>query len=114
MTNLRRISLLLAAFALFSRPAAAQYFGRNSVQYETFNFKILRTQHFDVYFYDKEAAAAAEAARMAERWYERISTVLRHQLSSRQPLILYADHPDFEQTNVLGESPGESTGGVTE
>ena len=114
MNNLRRISLLLAALALFSRPATAQYFGRNSVQYETFNFKILRTQHFDVYFYDKEASAAAEAARMAERWYTRISTVLRHQLSSRQPLILYGDHPDFEQTNVLGEAPGEGTGGVTE
>jgi len=114
MNNLRRLSLLLAALALFSRPATAQYFGRNSVQYETFNFKILRTQHFDIYFYDKEASSAAEAARMAERWYERLSTVLRHQLSSRQPLILYADHPDFEQTNVLGESPGEGTGGVTE
>ena len=55
MNNVRRITLLLAALALFSRPATAQYFGRNSVQYETFNFKILRTQHFDVYFYDKEA-----------------------------------------------------------
>ena len=88
MNNLGRFSLLFAALALFSRPATAQYFGRNSVQYETFNFKILRTQHFDIYFYDKEAASAAEAARMAERWYTRISTVLRHQLSSRQPLIL--------------------------
>ena len=114
MNNLRRMSLLLAALALLPRPATAQYFGRNSVQYETFNYKILRTQHFNVYFYDKEAASAADAARMAERWYTRISTVLRHQLSSRQPLILYADHPDFEQTNVLGESPGEGTGGVTE
>ena len=114
MNNIRRIILLIAALGLFARPASAQYFGRNSVQYETFNYKILRTQHFDVYFYDKEAASAAQAARMAERWYTRISTVLRHQLSSRQPLILYADHPDFEQTNVLGESPGEGTGGVTE
>ena len=115
MNHTRRISLLLVALGLLVvRPATAQYFGRNSVQYETFNFKILRTQHFDVYFYDKEAASAAQAARMAERWYERISTVLRHQLSSRQPLVLYSDHPDFEQTNVLGESPGEGTGGVTE
>src|SRR5262245_27648914 len=117
MNNFRRISLLLGALGLLTvsaTPATAQYFGRNSVQYETFNYKILRTQHFDVYFYDKEAASAAQAARMAERWYERISTVLRHQLSSRQPLVLYADHPDFEQTNVLGESLGEGTGGVTE
>ena len=114
MNTTARASLLLGALSLLALPAQAQYFGRNSVQYETFHYKILKTQHFDVYFYDKEAATAAEAARMAERWYGRISTVLRHQLSGRQPLILYADHPDFEQTNVLGEQPGEGTGGVTE
>ena len=114
MNNIRRVTLLLGALSLLALPAAAQYFGRNAVQYENFHFKILKTQHFDVYFYDKEAASAAESARMAERWYARLSTVLRHQLTGRQPLILYSDHPDFEQTNVLGEQPGEGTGGVTE
>ena len=114
MNTTIRVTLLLGAALCFAAPAQAQYFGRNSVQYSTFKFKVLKTQHFDVYFYDKEADAATQAARMAERWYTRLSTVLRHQLSSRQPLILYSDHPDFEQTNVLGESPGEGTGGVTE
>lgn len=114
MNNMIRAAVLLGAVCVGAVPAQAQYFGRNAVQYETFHFKILRTQHFDVYFYDKEAAAAEQAARMAERWYTRLSTVLRHQLTGKQPLILYADHPDFEQTNVLGQQPGEGTGGVTE
>src|SRR5213592_4407124 len=110
-----RLSLLLGALSLFALPVQAQYFGRNAVQYETFHFKILKTQHFDIYFYDREADLAAEAGRMAERWYTRLSTVLRHQLSGRQPLILYADAPDFWQTNVFGgQQPGEGTGGVTE
>jgi len=109
-----RVTLLLGALSLAASAAPAQEFGRNAVQYESFHFKVLKTQHFDIYFYDREAAAAAQAGRMAERWYTRISTVLRHQLSGRQPLILYSDHPDFEQTNVLGEQPGEGTGGVTE
>ncbi|OLB51759.1 MAG: hypothetical protein AUI08_02330 [Gemmatimonadetes bacterium 13_2_20CM_2_65_7] len=115
MTTTTRLSLLLGALSLFALPVRAQYFGRNAVQYETFHFKILKTQHFDIYFYDKEADLAAEAGRMAERWYTRLSTVLRHQLSGRQPLILYADAPDFWQTNVFGgQQPGEGTGGVTE
>src|SRR6266516_886117 len=115
MNTIARVTLLLGALSLVASAAQTQTsFGRNAVQYKTFHFKILKTQHFDVYFYDDEADAAAQAARMAERWYTRISTVLRHQLSSRQPLILYSDHPDFEQTNVLGEQPGEGTGGVTE
>src|SRR2546430_7923841 len=115
MTTTTRLSLLLGALSLFALPVRAQYFGRNAVQYETFHFRILKTQHFDIYFYDKEADLAAEAGRMAERWYTRLSTVLRHQLSGRQPLILYADAPDFWQTNVFGgQQPGEGTGGVTE
>src|SRR5438552_6764374 len=114
MTTTTRLSLLLSALPLFALLLQAQSFGRNAVQYETFHFKILKTQHFDIYFYDKEADLAAEAGRMAERWYTRLSTVLRHQLSGRQPLILYADAPDFQQTNVLGQQPGEGTGGITE
>src|SRR6266566_2755825 len=114
MNTIARVTLLLGALSFVAPRAQAQYFGRNAVQYENFHFKILKTQHFDIYFYDREAAAAEQAGRMAERWYARISHVLRHQLSGRQPLILYSDAPDFQQTNVLGEQPGEGTGGVTE
>jgi len=111
MNTLVRITLLLGALSLLASPTSAQTFGRNAVQYQTFHFKILRTQHFDVYFYEAEADAAAQAARMAERWYTRISKVLRHQLSSRQPLILYADHPAYNQTNI---AQVEGSEGVTE
>src|SRR5437773_8038742 len=114
MNTIARVTLLLGALSLIAPRAQGQYFGRNAVQYENFHFKILKTQHFDIYFYDREAAAAEQSGRMAERWYTRISQVLRHQLSGRQPLILYSDAPDFQQTNVLGEQPGEGTGGVTE
>src|SRR5690242_876870 len=111
MKNIARVTLLLGALVLFTSSAQAQYFGRNAIQYQTFRFKILKTQHFDIYYYDSEAGAASQAARMAERWYTRISGVLRHQLNGRQPLILYADHPDFYQTNVTQVDGSE---GVTE
>ena len=115
MNTTVRASLVLGALLLSASRSSAQYnFGRNAVQYRDFHFRVLKTQHFDIYFYDKEEGMAAQAGRMAERWYTRISGILRHQLNGRQPLILYADHPDFEQTNVLGEQPGEGTGGVTE
>ena len=95
-------------------PAEAQYFGRNKVQYETFDFKILQTEHFDIYYYDSEASAARMAARMAERWYTRLSRVLDYQMTSRQPLILYASSVHFRQTNAVSGTIGEGTGGVTE
>ncbi|MGH7606712.1 MAG: hypothetical protein ACREME_05180, partial [Gemmatimonadales bacterium] len=114
MNAITRAGLALVPACLLAAPAQAQYFGRNAVQYETFNFKILKTEHFDIYFYEREAVASQQAARMAERWYARLSTLLDHKLQGKQPLILYADHPDFEQTNVIGQQPGEGTGGVTE
>ena len=110
------VTVLLAVVFAFcaTAPSSAQYFGRNKVQHERFDFKVLTTEHFDIYYYSEEEAAVALAARMAERWYARISKLLQHQLSGRQPLILYAAHPHFQQTNVLSGEIGEGTGGVTE
>ena len=51
---------------------------------------------------------------MAERWYKRFERLLNHDLRGRQALIIYASHPQFEQTTALNEIMGEGTGGVTE
>jgi Tol biopolymer transport system component len=108
--------LLLGLGALVLRPgaAAAQYFGQNKVQYRRFDFQIIQTQHFDVYFYGTERAAALDAARMAERAYARLSRILQYQWSERKPLLLYASQSDFQQTNAVAGDLGEGTGGVTE
>ncbi len=113
-----RLSIALAsaflALSLSAPMADAQYFGRNKVQYESFDFQVLQTEHFDVYYYPEERDAALLAGRMAERWYARLAQLLGHELGSRQPLIMYANHPHFEQTNALSGELGEGTGGVTE
>jgi Tol biopolymer transport system component len=95
-------------------PASAQYFGRNKVQYKKFDFQVLKTENFDIYYYPEEREGIEFAARMAERWRVRLGRILGHELSGRQPLVLYASHPDFEQTNTIQGELGEGTGGVTE
>ncbi|MCH7855811.1 MAG: PD40 domain-containing protein [Gemmatimonadetes bacterium] len=114
----RRVLLgaLLLAMAITALPASvsAQYFGRNKVQYETFDFKILKTPHFDIHFYPEEGEAVEDAARMAERWYERFARLFQHEFEQPKPIILYADHPDFQQTNTLSGTLSEGLGGVTE
>jgi len=92
--------------------AHAQYFGRNKVQYENFDFEVLKTEHFDIYYYPEVNVELA--ALMAERWYARISRLLNHDLSGRQALILYAAHPHFQQSNALAGTLDEGTQGVTE
>jgi Tol biopolymer transport system component len=117
MTRLqvRWAAVMAPLLALFvSNPAGAQeYFGRNKVQYETFNWRILKSEHFDNFFYPPESLVVSDAGRMAERWYARHSDTFRHAFD-RKSLIFYADQPDFEQTNVIGEQLEEGTGGVTE
>src|SRR5262252_5168203 len=107
-------ALLLALSIVAPAPASAQYFGRNKVQYKKLNFQVLKTEHFDIYFYPSEREGVDIAARMAERWHTRLEGLFQHTLRGRQPLVLYASHPDFEQTNVIGGELGEGTGGVTE
>ncbi|MBI2186443.1 MAG: hypothetical protein HYU37_04885 [Acidobacteria bacterium] len=46
------LGTFLVACAL-SLPASAQYFGQNKVQYHTFKFEVLKTEHFDIYFYPR-------------------------------------------------------------
>jgi hypothetical protein len=113
----RRIGFPVLVAVLFTAiPATidAQYFGRNKVQYQQFDFQVLETPHYDIHFYPEAAQVIEDAARMAERWYERIARTFEHEIRGRRPLMFYAAHPHFQQTNILRGQVGEGTGGVTE
>jgi WD40 repeat protein len=113
-TRVSSAIVFVLVMTFISLPAEAQYFGRNKVQYRDFDFQILHTDHFDIYYYPSEREGIDIAARMAERWHARLERIFNHQLRGRQPLVLYASHVDFEQTNIIGGELGEGTGGVTE
>lgn len=108
------VALLLACLLGVSSDARAQYFGRNKVQYRTFQFQVLHTDHFDVYYYPEEADVARIVGRLAERWRVRLGRFFEHELRGRQSLILYAAPAHFRQTNAVEGILGEGTGGVTE
>ena len=108
------VAVLVLAASLAAPALSQDYFGQNKVRYQAFDFQVLKTEHFDIYYYPEDAKLAPEAARMAERWYARLAKALQHDLSRRQPLILYASHPAFEQTNAIYGDLGEGVGGVTE
>lgn len=97
----------------FAPPAHAQ-FGKNKVQYKDFRWSVIPTEHFDIYYYEGESDAALRAARMAERAYVRLSRILRHDIEEKVPVILYASHSDFQQTNIAQGLIPEGVGGITE
>lgn len=111
---LKKVTLVLSIFLLLPSASYGQYFGRNKVQYENFHFEKMTSDHFHVYFYPDEKEPVQDATNMLERWYRRQSEVMADTLVAKQPVILYANHPDFQQTNVISGLISQGTGGVTE
>lgn len=106
------IVILVLASASFS---FAQYFGQNVVRYKNEKFKVLQTPHFDVYYYIKNEKLLKRFTQDAETWYKMHQEIFRDTFLKKNPIILYSNHPDFQQTTALGgEAPGVGTGGVTE
>jgi len=110
----RKALLILGVLLLSASTVDAQYFGRNKVQYDRRDFRVIETPHFEIYYYAEERDAVMQAARMAERWYEKLSAVLDHQFDRRQPIILYASHGHFAQTSITPVLLPEGIGGFTD
>ena len=65
-----KVSLVIILFSLFSSESNAQYyFGRNKVQYNNFQWYILKTEHFEIYFYPEMRELAEIGAASAEETY---------------------------------------------
>src|SRR5882672_6341859 len=114
MNRMRKFLVFaLLLVTLLAANANGQYFGRNKVQWEHFDFKVLQTEHFDIYYYDREADVVNDIGRQAERWYIRLSRTFNHTFT-RKPIVLYANSADFQQTTTTSELIGEGTGGFTD
>src|SRR5688572_8602992 len=99
----------LAAGALLTGPAYA--YGPNKVRAKKFNWNILSTQHFDVYFYPEEEELARRAALIAEKGYHHNSRVLDYYAKAKTPLFVFENHVQFQQTNISQGVIGPGTGG---
>ncbi|HEY0670268.1 MAG TPA: DPP IV N-terminal domain-containing protein [Sphingobacteriaceae bacterium] len=106
---------LLSALVLSAAlPASAQYFGQNKVRYKNLKFKVYQTPHYELYHYLHNDSLAFNFAKEAEIWYDLHQQVFRDTFKKKNPLILYANHPDFQQTTALQGEISVGTGGVTE
>jgi hypothetical protein len=110
----RALALLLLALAPRSLAAQFTSFGQNKVQYRRLEWRIAQGPHVDLYFYPEEAALAPSVLRWAEASYDTLRVKFGFEVPGRVPLIIYASHSDFEQTNVLPFIPPEGILGVTD
>ena len=114
MSRLLRIIGLLAIATPGVLQAQLGSFGQNKIQYRDFEWHVLQGEHVDVYYYPAAESIARMALSYAEASYDTLSHRFNHRVESRIPLIVYASHTDFEQTNILPFVPPEGILGVTE
>jgi Tol biopolymer transport system component len=117
ITHLKKCALVVLCFigvVFLSQPVKAQYFGQNKVRYKNLKFKVYKTPHFEIYYYMKNDSLIKRFAQESELWYTVHQQVFRDTFKTVNPIILYANHPEFQQTTALDGEISVGTGGVTE
>ncbi len=114
--SLKLTSVLTVLLIIFYTEVQAQftYFGRNKVQYETFDWQVLKTDHFDTYYYPEFSEIAEIGSNYAEEAYEELKVKFNHTVLQRIPLIFYNTHQHFQQTNTVPGLLPEGVGGFFE
>jgi len=92
----------------------AQYFGQNKPSYEEFDFKLYKTPNFELYHYFKNDELVSKLGEQTEKWYYYHQQVLLDTFETRNPIIFYSNHADFQQTTAVSSRINVGTGGVTE
>ncbi|MGN5953269.1 DPP IV N-terminal domain-containing protein [Sphingobacterium lactis] len=115
ITKLLSIQLVLLMFmALMPQQGNAQYFGQNKMRYKKLDFKVFDTPHFNIYYYLQNDSMMNWLAKESEVWYELHQQVFQDTFLRKNPIILYNNHPEFQQTTAISGEISVGTGGVTE
>ncbi len=111
--------LPLSLIFLWSSIAVAQEsiadFGKNRVQYKSFNWQYYSSDNFDIYFYEGGKNNARQAADYLESEYDRITQdVLGYALYSKAKVFIYNSVADLQQSNVGVNENNFTASGQTE
>ena len=109
--------LTIVLFLAIPVDANGQYgyhFGRNKIQYENFEWQVLRTEHFDIYHYPEMQELAENGAHFAEEAYSELQNRFSFALNNRVPIIFYSSNLHFKQTNITPGFIPDGVGGFFE
>lgn len=112
----RNKTLLVLIYFLLTAgmEASAQYFGRNKIGYQNFDFEVVESPNFKIYHYFENDSAVKHLAVQSEKWYKLHQEILEDTIRFKNPIIFYRNHADFQQTTAISGAIGVGTGGVTE
>ena len=77
-----------------------EQFGKNRVQYQRFEWKILKTNNFEIYHHGAGTPLATLAAQYAESEFDRITEALGYTPYNRIKIFLYNSPQELLQSNM--------------
>lgn len=105
---------LLLLILIIPNTGTAQYFGRNKPNYRSFDFRVYQSPNFTIYHYFDNDSVINAIANTYEKWYLRHQALFRDTFDKPNPILIYQNHPDFQQTRAIGGLISVGTQGVTE
>ncbi len=110
-----RVQVLLLIMLLVHVPDSfSQYFGRNKPSYRSFDFQVYESPNFTLYHYFENDSIVHALSNRFERWYTRHQKLFKDTFEKPSPIIVYQNHPEFQQTTAVSSNIGLGTQGVTE
>ena len=107
-----RTGALLLAAAMAWQPGVAsaqdilssqlrQGFGKNKVRYKDFDWHFVESEHLLLHYEPEFEDLADRAVEYLEEAYLHISALMRHELSTKPPIVIFKSHYEFQQTNII-------------
>lgn len=75
-------------------------FGKNRIQYRNFEWKIIRTSNFEIYYYQDGTQIANLTAQYAESEFDRITELLGYTPYNRVKIFLFNSPQELAQSNI--------------
>ena len=78
-----------------------QGFGKNKVRYKDFDWHFVESEHLLLHYEPEFEDLADRAVEYLEEAYGHISALMRHELSTKPPIVIFKSHYEFQQTNII-------------
>ena len=99
------VSLLLGAGEVAAQDVVSsqlrQGFGKNKVRYKDFDWHYAESEHLLLHYEPEFEDLADRAILFLEEAYDHISGLMRHELSTKPPIVIFKSHYEFQQTNII-------------
>jgi len=106
--------ILSIVFSLTNYATGQYYFGKNKIQAIDYDWQLLQTEHFDIYYYSQENEIAKITAHVAESVYVEYEKHFRFAPFDKTPIIVYSAFNLFSETHTIPFIIPEGVGGFTE